>query len=119
MKYCLLPCATCPWRVERDATTIPNFDLKKAEALTNTVGPDDAFRPIMACHGSDDEMPTACLGYLARAGWSNLNVRLLLARGQIQNPDRVADACYDHYVELEPDYEMVLEKLRRSVECEE
>lgn len=27
------PCASCPWRVNKDATDIPNFDLDLAEGL--------------------------------------------------------------------------------------
>lgn len=107
----LLPCSTCPWRVNRDATTIPHYDQVKAEGLLDTVGPDDAFRKIMACHGSTDTEMHACLGYLAQVGWTNLNVRLLLIRGKIENPSAVLAACEEAGVELEPDYQTVLKKL--------
>ena len=110
----LLPCRTCPWRVDQDATTIPGYDHEKAENLINTVGEGDAFRPIMACHNSTDRNMLACKGYLAREGWGNLNVRLLLARGQIENPSQVAEACESHGVVLEPDYPTVLKKLAAS-----
>lgn len=112
----LLPCKTCPWRVNRDATTIPRYDPDMAEALLNTVGEGDAFRPIMACHCSPDAEPRACNGYLARAGWSNINVRLLLLHGRIHNPASVLEACEEAGIELEPDYPTVVEKLRRSTQ---
>jgi hypothetical protein len=107
----LLPCKTCPWRVDMDATTIPGYDHGKAKNLMNTVGEGDAFRPIMACHNSTDDNVYACKGYLAREGWSNINVRLLLAKRQIENPSEVEDACNLHGVELDPNYPTVLAKL--------
>lgn len=33
-----LPCPTCPWRTNRDASTIPNYDHGQAVGLLNTVG---------------------------------------------------------------------------------
>jgi Family of unknown function (DUF6283) len=107
----LLPCKTCPWRVDQDASVIPGYCQSKAEGLLGTVGRGDDFRPIMACHNSSDKKMIACKGYLAQEGWSNINVRLLLAKGMIENPAAVADACYEDGVELEPDYATVLEKL--------
>ena len=50
----LLPCATCPWRMDKDAATIPGYVQEKAEGLLNTVGEGDDLRLIMACHGSTD-----------------------------------------------------------------
>jgi hypothetical protein len=110
----LLPCKTCPWRVDMDATTIPGYDHEKAKNLMNTVGEGDAFRPIMACHHSTDDNVYACKGYLAREGWSNINVRLLLSKGKIVNPSEAEDACNLHGVELEPDHPTVLTKLATS-----
>ena len=107
----LLPCPSCPWRVDQDASVIPNYVQEKAEALLNTVGPDDAFRPIMACHHSVDEKMLACKGYLAQVGWSNINVRLMALRGEIPNPTEVYEACLENGIELHDDYETVLEKL--------
>lgn len=77
----------------------------------DTVGPGDAFRQVMACHSSTDKKMIPCKGYLAREGYSNLNVRLLAAKGEIPNPGAVADACERDNIKLEPDYETVLEKL--------
>lgn len=107
----LLPCPSCPWRIEQDASTIPNYVQEKAERLLNTVGRDDGFRPLMACHNSTDKKMIACKGYLAREGWRNINVRLLLSKRQIENPAAVLDACEAGGVELEEGYHAVLEKL--------
>lgn len=114
----LMPCGTCPWRIDQGRECIPNYVHAKACRLMNTVGPGDDFRPIMACHGSTDDM-RACNGYLARAGWSNINARLLLAEGNIAHPDRVAEACEDAGVELHEDYPAVLEKLSRKSTVDE
>jgi hypothetical protein len=110
----LLPCATCPWRAGKDASTIPRYEHEKACGLMNSVGEGDAFRPIMACHHSTDGQIRTCRGYLARAGWSNINVRVLLSRGQIKDPSDVFAACEKHGVQLEPDYPTVLAKLEAS-----
>jgi hypothetical protein len=107
----LLPCPSCPWRVDQDASVIPGYDQQKAEGLLGTVGRGDDFRPIMACHHSTDTKMVPCKGYLAQEGWSNLNVRLLVIRGECPSPAAVADACYEDGLELEPDYPTVLAKL--------
>lgn len=109
----LLPCKTCPWRVDADITAIPGFEPQKAVGLLRTasLGEGDAFRPIMGCHHSKENNDYACKGYLAREGWSNLNVRILLARGKIENPSTVLHACETHGVQLEPDYPAILDKL--------
>ena len=110
----LLPCTTCPWRIENDSSMIPRYNQQMALDLMNTVGKGDAFRPIMACHNSSDSHPWACKGYLAQVGWSNLNVRLLLCTRQIANPFQVMDACEAHRVALETDYLTVFGKLSTS-----
>jgi hypothetical protein len=111
----LLPCATCPWRVDQNASVIPRYNHKKACGLMNTVGDSDALREIMACHRSTEDEPRACNGYLAREGWSNLNVRILLFRGQLPSPSAVLDACEAAGIELHPDYPSVLQKLKESL----
>lgn len=113
----LLPCPTCPWRLDQDATTIPGYEHEKAcGLLESTVGDGDDFRSVMACHYSpegDDQI--ACKGYLARHGWSNLNVRLLLLDDKIESPDEVLDACEAAGIELHRDYPEVLAKLAASI----
>lgn len=110
----LLPCPTCPWRVDQEVGAIPHYQQGMADGLLNTVGPGDAFRPVMACHGSTNACLVACKGYLAREGWSNLNVRVLLIGGHIENPSEVLDACEAAGIALEPDYPTVLEKLSNN-----
>ncbi len=111
----LLPCASCPWRVNQDASAIPNYNHKLACGLLKTAasasGGEDGFRKIMACHGSSEDNMRACNGYLAREGYSNINVRLLLARNAINHPDAVLDACEAAGIELHADYPAVLRKL--------
>ena len=111
-----LPCGTCPWRIERDASTIPRYNHQKAVGLLATVGEGDDFRKIMACHNSTDDNMIACKGYLAREGWSNLYVRMLLAKGDIPHPDAVLYSCETYGIELEQDYPTVLMKLATSRE---
>lgn len=112
------PCATCPWRVDKDATVIPRYSHEKACGLLNTVGRGDAFRPIMACHhstGVESPAEQACLGYIAQVGWTNLNVRILLAQGKMPSPEAVLEECERQSIHLESDYETVLDKLSASV----
>gem|GEM_PF-7109181 len=70
----------------------------------------------MACHHSQDGKEIACKGYLAREGWSNLNVRVGAVTGQIENPTAVLDACVTAKIKLEPNYPAVLKKLSHGNE---
>ena len=110
----LLPCDTCPWRTDKTAADIPRYVHRKACGLINTVGDGDAFRPIMACHYSTEEKMQACRGYLARAGWSNINVRLLLTENKILNPTDVLEECRIAGIRLHRTYAAVLKKLART-----
>lgn len=110
-----VPCKTCPWRVGNDATTIPGYLHDQAVALLDTVGEGDDFRPVMACHRSTNDKTFICNGYLSQAGFSNINVRMMLARGRCPSPLAVLDACESRGIELEPDYLTVLEKLEKSL----
>lgn len=116
MNKALLPCKSCPWRLDQCAQDIPRYNQEKAEKLLETVGPEDGFRSIMACHMSTDEKMRACNGYLAVHGYGNLNVRLLLLKKEINNPAEVQEACKEAGIELHQDYPAVLEKLRGNVE---
>ena len=80
-----VPCPSCPWRKSSTVggSDIPNFNLDKMRNLACTVGDGDAFRPVMACHYSPDGEEYACVGYLAIEGYSNINVRLMAARGDL------------------------------------
>lgn len=112
----LLPCATCPWRFDKGAETIPTYSQEKALALRNTVGDGDDFRPIMACHHSSEDEPISCRGYLAQVGWSNLTVRMFLAQGRMPSPNKIADACKQAAITLHRNYGEMMDKLTLSYE---
>ena len=90
----LIPCPTCPWRKSSTVggADIPNFDLDLMRGLSNTVGRGDGFRPIMACHYSACGAETPCIGYVAREGWSNLGVRIMAMRGDVDIAG-IVEAC--------------------------
>lgn len=79
------PCPSCPWRVSSTVGggDIPGFSIDLMRSLSNTVGPDDGFRPVMACHGSPEGGDRPCVGYLAVEGWSNLAVRVMAIQGRV------------------------------------
>lgn len=116
IKSCgLVPCKTCPWRVERDATTIPRYDSGLAHKLLETVGEEDGFYKVMACHGSTDKTTVPCKGYLAQVGWKNIMVRLMVSQGVLPDPYDVRNACVAKGIKLESNYQIVLEKMEASV----
>jgi hypothetical protein len=115
-KYSLLPCATCPWRVNKGAETIPAYSQEKALALRNTVGDGDAFRTIMACHHSGEDDPISCRGYLAKVGHANLNVRVFAASNRLPWPGQVAQACAKAKIKLHRNYGEMMDKLTLSYE---
>lgn len=80
-------CAECPWRKDVD---VGRFPPERFDALRNTVGAGDGFRPIFACHKSPDSAPQACAGYLLVEGDSNLNVRMGASRAGLQRGDVTA-----------------------------
>ena len=50
-------CGSCPWRTDKDARDIPNFDLHLAEELANTCPDENGMGPSFgaswfACHQS-------------------------------------------------------------------
>lgn len=111
----LEPCTTCPFR--RSSTVggaeIPGFSLGLMRRLVDTVGDGtDSFRPIMACHyspeGGRDRCSTRqipCRGYLARHGYSNINVRLMAAREGLPLAE-IVEAC--EQLDLWPDFATML-----------
>lgn len=80
-----VPCATCPWRKSSTAggADIPGFSIELMRRLSNTVGEGDAFRPVMACHGSACGAEEPCVGYVAVEGYSNLAVRVMVVKGKV------------------------------------
>jgi hypothetical protein len=115
-KRSLLPCATCPWRVEKGPDTIPAYSQTEALALRNTVGDGDDFRTIMACHHSSESAPISCRGYLAQVGYTNLTVRLFLLRKQLPSLNRIIAACARAGIKLHNDYGEMMDKLTLSYE---
>lgn len=100
------PCATCPWR--KSSTVggfdIPGFHVEMMRNLACTVGDGDAFRQVMACHYSGEEM-FACRGYVAQEGYTNLTVRVEGAMGRLPIHE-IMDACEG--LELWPDFHTML-----------
>ncbi len=86
---------------------IPGFDLDMMRGVTCTVGNGDDFRQVMACHYSGDEPGETrpCAGYLARHGYTNLNVRVMAAKGEVDLPGTM-DACDE--LDLWPDFPTML-----------
>lgn len=108
----LTPCSTCPWRIDSvGGPAIPNFSIEKARNLSNTVGRGDDFRPIMACHGSDEDEEYPCVGYLIVEGWTNLRVRLAALDGRIPL-DKILERNVD--LDLHPDFASMLEALEEA-----
>ena len=102
------PCPTCPWR--RSSTVggadIPRFSIDKMRALANTVGDGDDFRPVMACHYSPCGAETPCIGYVHVEGYSNLNVRLMIIRGEL-DLRAIDEACEP--LDLWPSFDEMLD----------
>jgi hypothetical protein len=105
------PCASCPWRVDAHADTIPGFDLKLAERLTTTTS-DQLGAPMMACHGSKQGKDVICVGWLWRYGWDSIGVRLGLMDGRIAPEDLEPDPS----IELHADFDEFIAKLRADFE---
>jgi hypothetical protein len=104
------PCKSCPWRVDQDASDIPNFSLELAEGLARTC--DGQFgSPQMACHQSRDGDEFVCAGWLARHGYDSIAVRLQLIAGKL-SPEALEPS--DDWPELHADFGEMIEKLRVS-----
>ena len=110
------PCPSCPWRVNRDATDIPNFDLSLAESLANccpdtrNMGPNFGAS-MFACHQSREGAEIACAGWMATVGHRHPGVRLAVALGRF---DASALRPGTGWPDLHPNYQQVLEKLRAT-----
>lgn len=106
------PCATCPWRRNKDASDIPGFDIEKAEGLADTIGTSGqevAYgKAMMACHGSAEGEETVCRGWAHQAGYFHLGARITA----------VADGwprdIFDERDDLHTSWDEVIEKLRRT-----
>lgn len=121
MKQCSLtvlkkPCASCPWRVDQDASNIPNFSLEKAEGLSaccpdhRDMGPDFGA-PVFSCHQSKDGEEFPCARWLATVGSRHPSMRMAVMSGRIPAE---AMSPQDGWPKLHDNYPEVLEKLRES-----
>ena len=109
------PCPTCPWRLKKTASDIPNFDLELAEALADTCGTPgqevDAAGRRFACHQSKPGEEIPCAGWLAAVGYHHIGVRVDVALGRIPAEAVVPD---DDWPELHPSFDEMIEKLRAT-----
>lgn len=99
MKFCgLTTCEECPWRKDVEPGQFPP---ERFELLSGTVGPEDGFRPIFACHKSRDGEELACVGYLMRYAYNNLHCRLAMSRGELNVKLLVATGpLYETYEQM-------------------
>ncbi len=111
---CRKPCSSCPWRVDQDASAIPNFNLDLAESLASTC-PDergyspDFGSPQFACHQSRMGSEVVCAGWLATNGGAHVQVRMQVIAGQI--PVEALSPGED-WPPLHAEFAEVIEKLR-------
>lgn len=104
------PCPTCPWRVDQDASAIPNFSLELAENLRRTC--EQGFgAPMFACHQSRDGAEVVCAGWLAVYGADSIAVRMQVIAGNY--PPEVLSPGED-WPDLHSSFDEVIEKLRAT-----
>lgn len=104
------PCGSCPWRRGAKSESIPNFDSNRATcSLPQVAGDTDGFRPIMACHLSDEGGDRPCVGYVVSDdGWRNLTVRMAVIDGRI-DLDAMREAA--EWIDLYSTFEEMLTAL--------
>ena len=114
------PCPSCPWRLDPDARSIPNFSLELAQALAATcpdarnLGP-DVGAAMFACHQSKAGAEVHCAGWLATVGPGHPGVRLSITRGRLDLSHLEAGPDWPP---LHENYGQVLEKLRATADSE-
>ncbi len=114
MTKCVMPCASCPWRLDTRAADISNFDIALAEALSDTcpdsrnMGP-DVSASFFACHRSKPGEEFVCAGWLAKVGHRHPRVGLAVMQERIS---AAARRPASDWPELHESYRQVLEKLR-------
>ena len=114
------PCPSCPWRLDKDAHDIPNFDMEKAEGLAACCPDRRGFGPdfgatLFACHQSKDGGEMACAGWLAAVGHRHPGVRLAVVMNRL-SPDALRPGA--DWPEMHTSYHDVLHKLRVSISDE-
>ena len=104
------PCPSCPWRIDQDAQSIPNFSLDLAERLERTTH-GDFGATIFACHQSREGEEIPCAGWLAIYGYDSIAIRMMVIAGRVP-----VEALWPgkDWPELEPDFDAVIEKLRAT-----
>lgn len=104
------PCPTCPWRIDKDARDIPNFDLELAERLERTCH-HELGAPVFACHQSREGEEFPCAGWLAVYGIDSIAVRMMVIAGRV-----LAEALRPgaDWPELHESFADVIRKLRAS-----
>lgn len=107
------PCKTCPWRTDRDASTIPGFQFDLVDRLERCS--DGALdSPQFGCHQSNPGEEFVCAGWLSVEGWDSLGVRLGLADGTYTKEQLDARHLDPTWPEMEPSLRVVLDKLRAT-----
>lgn len=115
------PCPSCPWRVDKDAMDIPNFNLVLAEGLAECcpdkrgMGPDFGAS-MFACHQSKEGAEIACAGWMATVGYRHPRVRLAVTMGRLHSSALRPGADWPS---LHANYQQVLEKLRDTAPADE
>ncbi len=106
-----------PWRVDQDASDIPNFSLDLAEELAGTCPSERGYGPDIgsaqfACHQSHEGEEVVCAGWLAVAGHAHPAVRMGVLFGTVS-----AEALTpgDDWPELHDTFAEVIDKLRETV----
>jgi hypothetical protein len=104
------PCPSCPWRVDQDASDIPNFSLDLAERLERTTH-GEIGAPMFACHQSREGEEIVCAGWLARYGYNSIAVRMMVLAGRV-SPEALEPGV--DWPELHETFEDVIVKLRET-----
>lgn len=110
------PCTSCPWRVDQDATAIPNFSLDLAEGLADTSPDERGYGPsfesaLFACHQSREGAEVVCAGWLAMVGARHPRVRWGVMFGTFE-PESLSPG--EGWPELHETFGEVIEKLRET-----
>lgn len=110
------PCSSCPSRVDRDATAIPNFRLELAELLAATCPDERGMGPEFgaaqfACHQSREDAEVVCAGWLAVAGHRHPVVRMAVLAGATPHEALIPG---DDWPELHGTFGQVIAKLRAT-----
>lgn len=110
------PCPSCPWRINKTAQDIPNFDLERAERLAQCSPDEDGFgpapfSPLFACHQSVEGKDIVCAGWLATVGHTSPRARIATRDGRL--PVESLKPGVD-WPELHQSYPEVLDKLRAT-----